>query len=70
MIAVRIEKELEDRLTELARKTGRTKSYYIREALNQFLEEREDYLLGLAVLEQNEEYLPISKVRKELGLDN
>jgi len=70
MIAVRIEKELEDRLTELARKTGRTKSYYIREALNQFLEDREDYLLGLAVLEQNEEYLPIAKVRKELGLDN
>jgi RHH-type transcriptional regulator, rel operon repressor / antitoxin RelB len=70
MIAVRLEKELEDRLLKLARKTGRTKSYYIRKALNQFLEEREDYLLGLAVLEQNEEYLPISKVRKELGLDN
>ena len=32
-ISVRLPKELADRLTELARCTGRTRTYYIQEAL-------------------------------------
>lgn len=33
MIAIRLPKEIELRLTTLATSTGRTKSYYVREAL-------------------------------------
>ena len=34
--------ELEDRLSNLSLKTGRTKSFYIRQALEEHLEELED----------------------------
>ncbi|HUU12997.1 MAG TPA: ribbon-helix-helix domain-containing protein, partial [Terriglobia bacterium] len=50
MLGIRLEPALEKRLEKLAKKTGRSKSYYAREAIRQYLEEREDYLLGLSVL--------------------
>ena len=46
MVAVRLTKEIEDRLTSLAEKTGRTKSFYIRQALEEHLEEMEDACLA------------------------
>ena len=46
MVAVRLTKEIEDRLTSLAEKTGRTKSFYIRRALEEHLEEMEDAYLA------------------------
>ncbi|MBI2384323.1 MAG: ribbon-helix-helix protein, CopG family [Gammaproteobacteria bacterium] len=69
MLGIRLEPEMEARLEKLAKQTGRTKSYYAREAIRQFLEDREDYLRGLAVLERQERRYPLSQVRKELGLD-
>lgn len=33
MLAIRLDKEIEDRLTALAKVTGRTKTFYAREAL-------------------------------------
>jgi len=60
---------LNDKLTRLAKETGRSKSYYAREAINNYLEEREDYLLALAVLEKEEPRTSIDDVRKELGLE-
>jgi hypothetical protein len=38
----------------LAKETGRSKSYYAREAIRQYLEDREDYLKGIAALERRE----------------
>lgn len=42
MLALRLPKEIEERLDALARKTGRTKSYYAREAIIEHLEDLED----------------------------
>ena len=44
MLALRLPKDLEQRLEALARRTGRTKSYYAREAISEYLDEQEDYL--------------------------
>jgi len=68
MLGVRLEPELEKRLQALAEKTGRTKSFYAREAIRQFLEDREDYLLGLAVLERNEPVISLEELERRLGL--
>ena len=68
MFAIRIGQELESKLERLARKTGRSKSYYAREAIRQFLEDREDYLLGLAVLERNELTVSLKDLERRLGL--
>ena len=65
-MTVRIEDELDDRLGNLARETGRTKSYYTR--LAGFLEEREDYILGMASLERQEPTVSLGELERELSL--
>ncbi len=69
MLAVRLDSSIENRLTQLAHETGRSKSYYVKQAIENFLEDREDYLLALAVLEKKEPLKTIAEVRKELGLE-
>lgn len=68
MLTVRLEPELEARLNELAEATGRSKSHYVRQALEEFLEDRADYLLAISLLEKNEATIGINELRHELGL--
>lgn len=42
MLAIRLPKELEDRLADMAKKTGRTKTFYAKEAIMNYLEDLED----------------------------
>jgi RHH-type transcriptional regulator, rel operon repressor / antitoxin RelB len=69
MLGVRLEPELEKRLERLAKKTGRTKSYYAKEAIRQYVEDREDYLLAIEVSKRNEKTFSLEDVRRKLGLD-
>jgi len=46
MLALRLPDDIEQRLTDLATKTGRTKSFYAREAIMEHLEELEDAYLA------------------------
>ena len=69
-ITIRVPDELESRLEHLCRQTKRTKTHYVREALEEFLEEREDYLLAIAVLERKEPTISLDDLEKELGLAN
>jgi len=46
MLALRLPPEIEERLDALAKKTGRTKSYYAREAILRQIEDIEDYYLA------------------------
>jgi RHH-type rel operon transcriptional repressor/antitoxin RelB len=46
MLALRLPPDIEERLDALARKTGRTKSYYAREAILRQIEDIEDYYLA------------------------
>ena len=68
MLGIRLEPELEQKLESLARETGRSKSYYAREAIRQFLEDREDYLKGLAALERREPTITLDELERRLGL--
>jgi len=69
MLGVRLDKKLESKLEKLARQTGRSKSFYAREAIRQFLEDREDYLRGLAVLERNEPTISLKELERRLGVE-
>ena len=51
MLALRLPADVESRLEELARRTGRTKSYYAREAIVEHLAELEELNLAEAELE-------------------
>jgi RHH-type transcriptional regulator, rel operon repressor / antitoxin RelB len=52
MTSIRLPAEVENRLSKLAEKTGRSKSYYIREALNKYLDDIEDVYLASQALEE------------------
>jgi RHH-type rel operon transcriptional repressor/antitoxin RelB len=68
-LSVRLPEEVEARLDALARKTGRTKTFYVREAIVEHIEDLEDYFLALERM-QNPEGDPVSleDVIARLGL--
>jgi RHH-type rel operon transcriptional repressor/antitoxin RelB len=52
MLSLRLDPDVERRLDELARRTGRTKSYYVRELIEENLEDLEDRYIAEARLEK------------------
>jgi len=52
MLAIRLPIAIEKRLTVLAEKTGRTKTYYARKAILDLIEEMEDRYLAIDRLEK------------------
>jgi RHH-type rel operon transcriptional repressor/antitoxin RelB len=52
MLSIRLDPEIERRLNELARRTGRTKSYYARELIESNIEDLEDRYLAEARIEK------------------
>ncbi len=69
LFSIRLEPELEDKLDSLAQQTGRSKSYHAREAIRQYLDDREDYLKGVAALERREGTISLARLERCLGLD-
>jgi RHH-type transcriptional regulator, rel operon repressor / antitoxin RelB len=72
--SIRLEAPLEKRLDDLARRTGRTKAYYLRELVQRGLADLEDYYLAAATVERvrkgEEQVYPAADVRRDLGLDD
>ncbi len=66
--SIRLESEIERKLETLARKTGRTKTWYIRQAIREYLEEWEDFHLALTRLEKERGEIDLKEVRRRLGL--
>jgi RHH-type rel operon transcriptional repressor/antitoxin RelB len=70
MLGIRLDPELEEKLESLAKETGRSKSHYAREAIRPYVEDREDYLKGIAVLERREPTITLDELERRLGLDD
>ena len=72
MLAVRLEPELEARLAALAKRTGRSKSYYARQALIDKIEELEDIALLEDALKTYDpgKNVPLGEVMRRLGLED
>lgn len=68
MLTVRLDPAQEALLSKLASDTGRSKSFYVKEALERYLEDRADYLTALAALERNEQTFSAAEIRKTLGV--
>ncbi|SMG34306.1 type II toxin-antitoxin system RelB family antitoxin [Dethiosulfovibrio salsuginis] len=73
MLAIRLDEQLSSRLEALAKKTGRTKSWYARKAIEDYLDDMEDAALAAAAYEEdlldNRESSSLADVRHRLGLD-
>ena len=72
MLAIRLPVEIESRLDTLAKATGRTKSYYVREAVLGHLDELEDIYLAEKRLENiragHTKTIPLEQVMKRYDL--
>ncbi|MFD2304852.1 TraY domain-containing protein, partial [Roseibacillus ishigakijimensis] len=68
MLAIRLKPDLEERLAKLAKRTGRTKTFYARQAIEQHLEDLEDYYLAAQSLEKSKRTFTPAEAKRELGL--
>jgi RHH-type transcriptional regulator, rel operon repressor / antitoxin RelB len=66
MLALRLPDDIETRLEKLAKRTGRTKSFYAREAITRHLDEIEDGYLALDRLERGGARLTLDELEREL----
>lgn len=71
-VSIRLSPEIEQRLNVLAERTGRTKSFYLREIIEQGIQDVEDYYLAADVLERvrkgEEKLISSGELRKALGI--
>jgi RHH-type rel operon transcriptional repressor/antitoxin RelB len=72
MLAIRLPEAIEKRLEALAKRTGRTKTYYARQAILEHLDDLEDVYLAEKRLESlrtgRTRSIPLSRVLKDHGL--
>ena len=72
--SIRLDRETEQRIDFLASQTGRTKAYYLRQLIEQGIDELEDYYLAAEVLDRirkgQERVHSAAAVRSDLGLDD
>lgn len=74
MLAIKLQDSILERLTALAEKTGKTKSFYAREAILNYLDDLEDYYLCENVSQEIKSgKMPtysLEEVEQKLGLAN
>jgi RHH-type rel operon transcriptional repressor/antitoxin RelB len=69
MLAIRLSKDIEDSLERLAQTTGRTKTFYARQAILEYLDDLEDYYLAVEVKNRiqsgEESTIPLEEIVQE-----
>ena len=69
MLAIRLPEEIEKRLATLAKRTGRTKTFYAKEAIIQYMDELEDTYLAVERLEQANKRWTQEELEQDLDLE-
>jgi RHH-type rel operon transcriptional repressor/antitoxin RelB len=73
MLAIRLTPDIEKRLDNLSRKTGRTKTYYARAAIVEYLDDLEDIYLAEKRLEDirsgKSKTIPIDEIMRRYDLE-
>jgi RHH-type rel operon transcriptional repressor/antitoxin RelB len=69
MLAIRLPEDIERRLAKLAEKTGRTKTFYARQAIEMHLEELEDTYLAASRVKRPKKRWTQDELESELDLE-
>ncbi len=69
MLAIRLPEDIEKRLTDLAARTGRTKTFYAKEAILEHLDEIEDKYLAINRLETPGKRWTLDELEQKLDLE-
>ncbi len=67
-LAIRLPEDINDRLDKLAQRTGRTKTFYAREALLEHIEDLEDTYIATERLKKSERTWTMEEVEERLGI--
>ena len=70
MLAIRLEKDLEQEIDLLAKSKGSNRSAVVREAIVRYLEDNEDLELARQALTETSSSKSLRALRKDLGLDS
>ena len=70
MLAIRLEKDLEQELDLLAKSKGSNRSAVVRDAIVRYLEDNEDLELAKQALAETRSSKSLKDLRKDLGLDS
>ena len=72
MLAIRLDKDLEARLTDAAKRAGRTKTAFARKAIEDYIEDIEDIAAAEEALRNHDpaKTISIAQLRAELGLED
>ena len=70
MLAIRLEKDLEQEIDLLAKTKGSNRSAVVREAIVRYLEDNEDLELAKQALAETRSSKALKDLRKDLGLDS
>jgi RHH-type transcriptional regulator, rel operon repressor / antitoxin RelB len=70
MLAIRLPEEIENRLTALAAKTGRTKTFYAKEAILEHIDDMEDKYLAVTRLENPGKRFSLDEMEQNLDVDS
>jgi len=70
MLNVLLSPDIERRLSELAKRTGRAESDFARELIESNIEDLEDRYLAERAIAEEGQRLTSDQVRKELGLEH
>ena len=70
MLAIRLEKDLEQEIDLLAKSKGSNRSAVVREAIVRYLEDNEDLELAKQALAETRSSKSLKDLRKDLGLDS
>ena len=74
MLAIRLPEEIEARLENLAKATGRTKTFYAREAILEYLDDMEDLYIAkqrMADIQAGRsKTIPLEELMKRYGMED
>jgi RHH-type rel operon transcriptional repressor/antitoxin RelB len=74
MLAIRLPEDVEHRLEDLAKRTGRSKTFYARQAILEYLDDMEDLYLAEQQMTQIRagklKTIPLEEVMKHYGLED
>ncbi|MCB9480930.1 MAG: TraY domain-containing protein [Desulfobacteraceae bacterium] len=74
MLAIKLPEEIEKRLSILAKRTGRTETFYAKEAILKYMEDLEDTYLAETAYKKfedsGEKRIPLEDIMREYGLEN
>ena len=70
MLAIRLPEEIEARLAALAARTGRTKTFYAKEAILEYIDDMEDKYIAISRLENPGKRWTLDELAQDLDLDS